>query len=75
MKFNELNLQGKFVVVESVLDQAVMNANMFEELTEAYLQELEVVFRARLTQDALENVYGEVVSEDVEAVLVVVDNV
>lgn len=75
MKFNELNLQGKFIVVESVLDQAVLDANMFEELTEAYLQELEVVFRARLTQDALENVYGEVVSEDVEAVLVVVDNV
>lgn len=75
MKFNELKLEGKFVVVESVLDQAVLDANMFEELTDNYLQELEVVFRARLTQDALENVYGEIVSEDVEAVLVVVDNV
>ena len=56
MKFNELKLEGKFVVVESVLDQAVLDANMFEELTDDYLQELEVVFRARLTQDALENV-------------------
>ncbi|RKV76229.1 MAG: hypothetical protein D8H99_54100 [Streptococcus sp.] len=75
MKFKEQKLKGKFVVVESVLDQAVLDANMFEELTDDYLQELEVVFRARLTQDALENVYGEVVSEGVEAVLVVVDNV
>lgn len=75
MKFNELKLEGKFVVVESVLDQAVLDANMYEELTDDYLQELEVVFRRRLTHDALEDAYGEVVSEDVEAVLVVVDNV
>lgn len=75
MKFKELKLEGKFIVVESVLDQAVLDANMYEELTDDYLQELEVVFRRRLTQDALENIYGEIVSEDVEAVLVVVDNV
>lgn len=75
MKFNELKLEGKFVVVESVLDQAVLDANMFEKLADDYLQELEVVFRARLAQDALKNVYSEVVNEDVEAVLVVVDNV
>lgn len=75
MKFNELKLEGKFVVVESVLDQAVLDANMYEELTDDYLQELEVVFRLRLDKDTLENTYGEVVSEDVEAILVVVDNV
>lgn len=75
MKFKELKLEGKFIVVESVLDQAVLDANMYEELTADYLQELEVVFRRRLDKDTLENTYGEIVSEDVEAVLVVVDNV
>lgn len=75
MKFNELKLKGKFVIVESVLDQDVLDANMFEELTANDVQELEVVFRRRLDKDTLENVYHEIVSEDVEAVLVVVDNV
>lgn len=75
MKFKDLKLEGKFVVVESVLDQDVLDANMFEELAADDVQELEVVFRRRLDRDTLENVYHEVVSEDVEAVLVVVDNV
>lgn len=75
MKFKELKLKGKFVIVESVLDQDVLDANMFEELTANDVQELEVVFRRRLDRDTLENVYHEVVGEDVEAVLVVVDNV
>lgn len=75
MKFKELKLEGKFVVIESVLDQDVLDANMFEELSADDVQELEVVFRRRLDNDTLENRYHEVVSEDVEAVLVVVDNV
>lgn len=75
MKFQDLKLEGKFVVIESVLDQDVLDANMFEELAAVDVQELEVVFRRRLDRDTLENVYHEVVSEDVEAVLVVVDNV
>lgn len=75
MKFKELKLKGKFVIVESVLDQDVLDANMFEELTANDVQELEVVFRQRLDKDTLENVYHEIVGEDVEAVLVVVDNV
>lgn len=75
MKFKELKLKGKFVIVESVLDQDVLDANMFEELTANDVQELEVVFRRRLDKDTLENVYHEIVSEDAEAVLVVVDNV
>jgi hypothetical protein len=75
MKFKELKLKGKFVIVESVLDQDVLDANMFEELTANDVQELEVVFRRRLDKDTLENVYHEIVGEDVEAVLVVVDNV
>lgn len=48
---------------------------MFEEITANDVQELEVVFRRRLDRDTLENVYHEIVSEDVEAALVVVDNV
>ena len=75
MKFKELKLKGKFVIVESVLDQDVLDANMFEELTANDVQELEVVFRRGLDKGTLENVYHEIVSEDVEAVLVVVDNV
>ena len=75
MKFKELKLKGKFVIVESVLDQDVLDANMFEELTANDVQELEVVFRRRLDKDTLENVYHEIVGQDVEAVLVVVDNV
>lgn len=74
MKFNELNLEGKFVVVESDIDNSVLDANMFGELTANYLQELEVVSFSPLTRDALEYVYGEFVNEDVKAVLVVVDN-
>lgn len=75
MKFKDLKLKGKFVIIESVLDQDVLDANMFEELTANDVQELEVVFRRRLDKDTLENVYHESVSKDVEAVLVVVDNV
>lgn len=75
MKFKDLKLEGKFVVVEAILDQDVLDANMFEEITANYLQDLEVVFRKRLTKDDLESVYHEIVGEDVEAVLVVVDNV
>lgn len=75
MKFKDLKLEGKFVVVEAILDQDVLDANMFEEITANDVQELEVVFRRRLDRDTLENVYHEIVSEDVEAVLVVVDNV
>lgn len=75
MKFKELKLKGKFVIVESVLDQDVLDANMFEELTANDVQELEVVFRRRLDKNILENVYHEIVGEEVEAVLVVVDNV
>lgn len=75
MKFKDLKLEGKFVVVEAILDQDVLDANMFEEIAANDVQELEVVFRRRLDRDTLENVYHEIVSEDVEAVLVVVDNV
>lgn len=75
MKFKDLKLEGKFVIVEAILDQDVLDANMFEELTANDLKDLEVVFRRRLTQDTLESKYREIVNEDVEAVLVVVDNV
>lgn len=74
MKFKDLKLDGKFVVVESVLSQDVLDANMFEDITANYLQDLEVVFRQHLTQDTLKSKYHEIVNEEVEAVLVVVDN-